>query len=459
MKRVSPVHTTLVLLSLLFFSCEEEIKTDYQSFMDKDYPSALLVLNGEAETISAYSAEDDKVYKNLQLVGHNGTSEAWPADMVQSGDSLYVVCSGQNSIEKYNAETLDYEGEIYLKNGYNPMTLCLLENGTKAAVAGYESDEIVVVDLAAMTRLSGYIPSFEEIALPAGSHRESRISESDKNAVGENHSRGTTGLAVSGTVLYAGNVRYDSSILLTDSNGNLISYEGSDARAAGYFREGTLSVFQLGDNFASASLIREINLQEQFETLGGTPYFPGDGLNPQSLFVLEGKLHIICTGTNGGSARTYTSGEYIPNGYSEGNIVPGTDPDDGVVLVMDLTDPLNPGLEKIISIGGSPSGFRDSADTAGKVLYLAGVGGIQSYNYAAETVLRGSDNTILAGSDPSTDFYSHVLYSSGRLYVSDYTHDKLNILIVSDNGTNYSYELAESHTIGDGPGALTVMTR
>ena len=459
MKKVSPVYITLILSTLLLFSCEEEVKTDYQSFIDKDYNSTLLILNGEAESISSYNADDGKVFKNLQLVGHNSSSEAWPNDIVQSGNSFYVVCSGQNSIEKYSATTLDYEGEIYLKNGFNPMALCLLGDGTKAAIAGYASDEIILVDLAAMTRLSGFIPAYEEAVLPEGSHRESRTAVSDKNAAGENHSRGTTGLAVSGTALYAGNVRYDSSILLTDPEGNLISYGGSDARAAGYFREGTISVFRLGENFASASLTREINLQEQFEAMGGAPYFPGDGLNPQSLFVLEGKLHIICTGTNGGSARTYTSNEYIPEGYSAGETVPGTDPDDGIVLVMDLTDPLNPSLEKIIPIGGSPSGFRDSADEAGKILYLAGVGGVQSYSYVSGTVLRGSDNMILAGSDPSTDFYSHVLYDSGRLYVSDYTHDRLNCLIISSNDTDYSYELAGSHTIGDGPGAMTILTR
>jgi hypothetical protein len=462
LNKTSLFHISLTLFTLLLFSCEEEIKTDYQSFMDKDYPSALLVLNGEAETISAYSAEDDKVFKNLQLVGHNGSSEAWPADMVQSGDSVYVICSGQNSIEKYSAETLDYEGEIYLKNGFNPMALCLLGDGTKAAVSGYVSDEIVLVDLAGMTKLSGFIPAFEEVAITNSELEEnSEIKKNpiEKNAVGDNKKRGTTGLAVSGTVLYAGNVRYDSSILLTDSNGALITYEGSDARAAGYFREGTISIFQISDDYASATLTREINLQDQFEGRGGEAYFPGNGLNPQSLFVLEGKLHIVCTGTNGGSARTYTSGEYIPTGYSEGDIVPGTDPDDGVILIMDLTDPLNPNLEKILNIGGSPSGFRDSADKAGKVLYLAGVGGIQSYNYASETVLRGSDNTILAGDNPSADFYSHVLYDSDRLFVSDYTHDKLNILIISDNGTDYSYELAESRTIGDGPGALSILTR
>ena len=194
--------------------------------------------------------------------------------------------------------------------------------------------------------------------------------------------------------------------------------------------EKRLSVsFTMDAGYTSLNLVKEINLEQMYwDTMTGE-YTDGKGLNPQSLFVLNGKLHVICTGTNGGS-----------------------DSDDGKVLILKISDPLSPSLEKVLNIGGSPVGFRYSRDTVNHVMFLAGVGGVQSYNYVSETILHSSGNLILAGSNPASDFYSHVLYKNGILYVSDYTHDKLNLISVSSN------ELLDSLTCGDGPGALVYLT-
>lgn len=446
----------LFCISALFFSCSDSIDTDYQDYLSKGYSEVLFILNGEAESFSAYAPSSESVYQNLQLVGHNGSSEAWPNDLLSMGDSLYTVCSGQNTIEKYDAKTLDYQDKVYLKNGFNPMVLCPVGSGSMAAVAGFETDEIILVDLAEMEGTSGFIKAYEEVNISNPANSETQTTATQKNATGDDQDRRTTGLAASGTTLYASNVRYDTTILLTDDSGDLIEYDGSWARAAGYFREGTISVFELSNDYKSAALIREIDLEDLFETTGGEAYYPGNGLNPQSLFVLNGKLHIICTGTNGGSARTYTSSEYIPEGSTTSTTVPGTDPDDGVVLILDMDDPENPGNNSanIIEIGGSPVGFRYSADEDRNIFYMAGVGGVQSYNYVTENELHDSDDLILAGSDPSSDFYSHILYQDDKLYISDYSHDKLNRISISDNGSTAEYDLLDSISTGDGPGAM-----
>jgi hypothetical protein len=383
------------------------------------------------------------VYKDLQTVGHNGSSEAWPNDLLSMDDSLFAVSSGQNVIEKYDSRTLDYEGKIYLKNGFNPLTLCLLGTEGQAAIAGFETDEVVLVNLNDLSMTSGFLEVYE-----------SSESITTTNATGDNYQRSPTGIAASDSTLYVSNVRYDASILLTDTDGEYIEYDDAYARAAGNFREGTLSVFSLNSGKTSATLATEIDLDGLLSDETGTSYFPGDGLNPQSLFILEGKLHIVCTGTNGGEARYYTEGEYIPSGYDEGDLVPGTDPDDGVILVMDLTDPENPTLEKVVEIGGSPSGFRFSMDTDRKILYMAGVGGIQSYDYETEVALRDSSNPILAGSDPSSDYYSHLFYRDDMIYISNYSENKLNRIQVVGSGKTPVYTRLEDLVCGDGPGAM-----
>jgi hypothetical protein len=438
------------LFVLILISCSPEIKTDYQEFYDKSYGKVLFIINGNAETLSAYSPDDMKVYRDLQTVGHNGSSEAWPSDLLSIGNDLFTVCSGQNVIEKYDSRTLDYLGNLYLKNGFNPLLLAPLGSGDHAAVTGFATDEIVIVNLNELSMTSGFLKVYSE----------SSGTITDTNATGDNYQRSPTGIAATDNTLYVSNVRYDASILLTDVNGETIPFGDAFARAAGNFREGTLSVFTLNSGKTSASLVREINLDKLLGDLPGeSPYYPGNGLNPQSLFLLEGKLHIVCTGTNGGEARKYTSSEYIPPGSTTNTIVPGTDPDDGVILVMNLNDSENPTLEKVVSIGGSPSGYRFSMDTDRKILYMAGVGGIQSYDYEGEAVLRASSNPILAGSDPSSDYYSHLLYKDDMLYISNYSGNKLNRIQVIGSGKTPEYTRLEDLVIGDGPGAMAFYIR
>lgn len=446
-------------LLVLTLSCQPDIKSEYQEFYDKNYSSVLFMLSGSAECLDAYSPEDERLYRNLQTVGHNGSSEAWTADLLVDDGSLYVICSGQNVIERYDARSLDYEGQIYLKNGFNPLLMAKVGSSGQAVVSGFATDEMVMVNLNDLSVTGSFKTVYEAVTLPGGSHNETQVTPTTKNAAGDNHSRAPTGIAVSGDTIYVSNVRYDPSIKLTDSDGNLAKHNGSDVRAAGNFREATLSIYTVDPSGQDISLQREINLDALYSELPGKGgYFPGNGLNPQSLFVLNGKLHIVCTGTNGGSARTFTSSEYIPEGYSVGDTVPGTDPDDGLILVMNISgaNASNPVLEKAVDCGGSPVGFRSSVDSSRNTIYMAGVGGVQSYNYLSEQSVRGSSNPILAGSNPSMDYYSHVLFQDDILYISSYSDNRLNRIDVLSNGT---YGSPRSLSCSGGPGALAFYTR
>jgi len=448
----------LIILPFIFviISCKPEIESEYQEFYNKNYSQVLFILSGTAECLDAYSPDDDKVFTNLQTVGHNSGSEAWPSDLLIRDSSIYTICSGQNVVEKYDARSLDYLGKIYLKNGFNPLLLNPVGDEGQAVVSGFASDEIVMVSLEDLTMTGSFSSVFEEVTLADGSHRESKTAVTTKNAVGDNHFRSPTGVAATGNTVYVSNVRYDSSILLTNGSGDLISYDGANVRAAGSFREGTLSVFSTDTSNQTATLVRELNLDDLYTKKSGINYFPGNGLNPQSLFVLNGKLHVVCTGTNGGEKRNYTSGEYHPEEYDLSDPITGTDTDDGLILVIDISDAQNPVLESAISIGGSPVGFRSSQDSSRNILYLAGVGGIQSYNYSTEQILHGSSDPILAGRRTSTEFYYSIFFLDDVLYISNFTNNSLNRIQVLNDGT---YNLLDSKSTSGGPGALAFYTR
>ncbi|MDC7219392.1 MAG: hypothetical protein PQJ59_05590 [Spirochaetales bacterium] len=469
LKKIGPLLTFLALLA----ACTEEVDLDDEldSYLNQNYAASLLVLNGEAETFSAYAPSDGTVYQDIKLIGTDGSNSANPNDVYLWEDNLYVICSGQNSVEKYDGSTMDYEGRIYLnpdETGFWPMIISPVGSDSMIGVSGYTDDEIVLVDLEAMDdpESSDFISSFEELDIDYNGNPETTTTPTTTNALGDNKKRGTTGLASYGSYLYAGNVRYDSSIYLTDLNGDIIEYDGGKVQASGYFREGTLSIFEMDSAYETATLVSEINLQEEYEALGGDAYFPGDGLNPQSLFVLGDKLHIICTGRNGGDTLYYTGSMYIPTleemgvEYEEGDEIPGTNADDGVILIMDLSDPSSPSGEKVLEVGGSPVGFRYSMDESNEIMYLTGVGYLLSYSYSAgsEEVLRGSDDPIVEADDTTSDYYPHVLYAENYLYLSDYSNDELDILSVSGSGSSSSYELEDELTIGDGPGASVYLS-
>lgn len=442
---------------------------EYQAFLSAGVTNALFLLNGSGETMSVLDTDSNSLYNRLQTVGQNQSSSAIPNDILITDDKVYVLLSGQNSVECYDVKTLDYKNRIYLKNGFNPLNFIPLSHGEYAFVTGYNKSEIVLINLETMTLASPFTAVFESLSLPGTGHSETSVPATPKNAPGENKRRGSTS-GVSRTNgadsrLYVTNVRYDSTILLTDSSGNLVNYNGSNVRANGYFREGTLSIISFDNTDPSGSdptLVREVDLDSLYRDATGTDdYFPGDGLNPQAVHLLDGRLHIVCTGTNGGEARNFTSGEYIPSGYSVGDTVPGTDPDDGIILILDITDPDNPQYLHHLPIGGSPSSFRESIDPIRKIVYSAGVGAIHAYRYGLIpgdfNVLRGNSNPVLKGANQTSDYYSHLIYDGAQeiLYASFFSESQLLGIQVS-GGADPSYSAPRIWRTGDGPGGLAL---
>ena len=469
---------------LLLCGCLQAPQNDYQQLLSDNPQRALFILNGNAESISIFDPASSKMYSNVQTVGHSGTNRAVPNDIIDIGGKLRVVLSGQNSIETYDKLSLDYEegGKHYFKNGYNPMNFIPVDGSSWCFVPGLEKDQIQAVNLNKADADYSFADLFESVTLGTDAHSESRTAPTAKNALGDNHRRGSTSGAVlkngAASRVYVGNVRVGD-ILLTDSSGRLEVYpagSGTNLKAPGSFREGTLSILSfnsdsLTDGVSGAgpalSLVKEINLES---LIPGRTYLPGDGLNPQSVFILDGRLNIVCTGTNGGSVRRFADGEYIPwvyrnAGLTTGSVKPGTDPDDGIILVLDISNPDQPAYLTHLAIGGSPAGFRSAVDTVRKIVYLAGVGGVQSYRYGSTaadySVLHSSADMILTAAKPELDYYSGLYYDSvdSRLYVSFYTGDMLKSISVGGSAASPAYSSGDSWQTGDGPGALVMIQR
>jgi hypothetical protein len=483
MKKITAYITCVLLLAVLL-SCKPEPATEYAAYAAAAPEKAVLVLNAHSESISAYDPAENVVYNNIQTVGHSGTNKAIPADLLLYGGNIHVLLSGQNSIETYNKVSLDYvdKGKHYFKNGYNPMAFIPVPGRPWVFTAGFETDEIQAVNLTDAETDYSFYRSFEAVTLPEGAHTETKAAASAGNAVGDNKRRSSTGGAVlaggTSSRLYITNVRYDPTILMTEPDGTLAEYpesSGTYVRAPGYFREATLSIFSFNekamvngapDSSLAVSLVKEINLESLFyEAAASGSYFPGNGLNPQSAFILDGRLNIICTGTNGGSIRNYTSEEYIPAGYSEDDVKPGTDPDDGVVIILDISSPDTPVYMTHLAIGGSPAGFREAVDPVRKIVYLAGVGGIQSYSYGSSaadySVMHSSSDMILASAQTADNFYSGLSYDTDAdvLFVSSYTDDSINTINVTGTAGSPGYTYGTSVKAGDGPGALSMLQR
>ncbi len=475
------------LILLITLSCTPVYDTDYQAFFAADVQRCLYILNGSAESLSGLDLDEGTIYNSLQTVGYYNSSSAVPNDLYQYDGRLYVVLSGQNAIEAYDAgesadaQILDYLPDYrhYFKNGYNPMYFIPVDGTSWVFVSGYKTDEVQLVNLNDTETAYSFTACFEELDDSSFEHSETQTEPTVKNAAGDNKKRGSTSGSVyidGGTGwLYVTNVRYDAGILLTEGD-TLAEYSGSNVQAPGEFREATLSIFSfnvpaLTDGAAESSinlhLVAELNLEDIYYGASDVngEYFPGNGLNPQSSFIHNGLLTIVCTGTNGGSASAFTDSEYLPYlpgsttvRYDVGAEKPGTNPDDGIILVLDLSSPAAPSYEGHLDIGGSPVLFRESVDESGQTVYLAGVGGIQSFKYgnsfSGYSVLHSSDNMIIEAENTAYDYYSGLSYDEDDdlLYISFFSEDR--IVAVTPEGVS-----AGSWTSGDGPGALLIYNK
>jgi hypothetical protein len=104
-------------------------------------------------------------------------------------------------------------------------------------------------------------------------------------------------------------------------------------------------------------------------------------------------------------------------------------------------------------------------DPVRKIVYLAGVGGIQSYSYGSSaadySVMHSSSDMILASAQTADNFYSGLSYDTDAdvLFVSSYTDDSINTINVTGTAGSPGYTYGTSVKAGDGPGALSMLQR
>jgi len=105
---------------------------------------AVYVLNSLGQSISTIDLTRDSVYNNLATVG------TWPNQILYYGGNLYVVNSGSNNVQVFDATTYASKGAISLGANNNPMNIAVLSN-TKAYVTCSQSNTVKVVDPTALT--------------------------------------------------------------------------------------------------------------------------------------------------------------------------------------------------------------------------------------------------------------------------------------------------------------------
>jgi len=146
------------------------------------------------------------------------------------------------------------------------------------------------------------------------------------------------------------------------------------------------------------------------------------GKNPQAAlaFPTLDEVHIICTGNNGGE-----------------------DADDGEIHVIATTDY---SVKQVLAIGGSPVGSEAAIQRDKQLVFLAGVGGVMSYNYASKQIVHGSDNYLLSASDVESDFYSGLVVDeeNSLIFCSFFSQDKILVLDLE------TYEVVERLEGSDG---------
>ncbi len=140
-------------------------------------------------------------------------------------------------------------------------------------------------------------------------------------------------------------------------------------------------------------------------------------VNPQEIHrAPDGRLHVVCTGTNGTASN---------------------DPDDGTISVV---NPSTRAVESVVSIGGSPGRL---AFGAGGIAWVAGYwGGVRRYDPLTLAVLPPPPDPELA-----LPGFSAVAWdsTSGTMYVASHEHD---LLIAIDESTS---SIREAWIVGDGP--------
>jgi len=172
MKLTSVVLSTLVIAILLLVGCE---KSDNGVTPAPPATSkAVYILNGLGKTLSVIDLNTNIVTNNVATVG------LYPNQVLYYSGKLFVVNSGSNTVQVFNADSYASLGTITLPTNSNPMNIAIL-NDQKAYVACSMSNSVAVVN-----------PTTFAVIKPA-------------IAAGV----GTTGIAIANGKVYASNTAFD----------------------------------------------------------------------------------------------------------------------------------------------------------------------------------------------------------------------------------------------------------
>lgn len=209
-----------------------------------DLDRAVYIVNSQAETLSVLDLAGMKLYDDAITVGK------WPNAVVPWDGRLFVVNSGDNSVQVFRESDYKLLKTIKLGSGRNPWALIVDPVRRQGFVPNFMAGTATVIDLDTYEIIGGEIdldPESERTSGPEG------------------------GCYLDGRI-FIGNTAYDS---------------GADRFGAGF-----VTVIDAA-TYAVAKLPLEAADWTEAE----------QGCNPQSLiaFPALGQVHAVCTGVNGGT--------------------------------------------------------------------------------------------------------------------------------------------------------------
>ncbi len=129
------------ILSLFILGCDLDPSPQKRDFTDKK--REVFVLNNLAETVSVYHPDTRTNYNDVFTTGQA------PNDLLFYRDTLFIVCSLDNTIEVYNETSFEQIAQIYLGPGNNPYSIFAGEGSyvELAFVPNWLSNTVTVVNL------------------------------------------------------------------------------------------------------------------------------------------------------------------------------------------------------------------------------------------------------------------------------------------------------------------------
>jgi YVTN family beta-propeller protein len=141
MKQIKLAAVALAIagaILLSFVGCEKDSNTVTAPPVAAT-SSVMYVLNSLGASISVIDLTKDTVYNNVATVG------MWPNQILYNDAKLYVVNSGSNNVQVFDASTYALKGAISLGANNNPMLIAILSSD-KAYVTCSQSNCVKVVN-------------------------------------------------------------------------------------------------------------------------------------------------------------------------------------------------------------------------------------------------------------------------------------------------------------------------